>query len=227
LLIFYMITFLIPQFADLYVSFGVDLPGIMKFMLSLAGWMKSPFTWIIVIGALIGGLLLFSRAVATPGGALAFDRFRLAIPILGDLQEKVTVSRLCRTLSMLFEAGKTPLRALEICIPVTESPYYAKAMTDARDLFRKGAVSNLGEAFIRTGAFEPLLTGFLLVGVKAGNVGEMLAKIAGYYEDDIVSLTAMIPNVTQTVVTIVLGGVVGVIVYCVYVPMSQLVAGIH
>ena len=128
---------------------------------------------------------------------------------------------------MLADSGKGPQQSLEIAIPVSESPAYAAAMTEAKEAIRKGQVSNLHEALGRTNMFDPLVLGFAQVGVKTGNVGEMLGRVSEYYESDIASLTAMIPTFVQTLVTLLMGGIVGLIVYSIYVPLTELVNNIH
>jgi type IV pilus assembly protein PilC len=227
IMVIYMVTNLIPQFASLYAGFGVDLPPVMTTLLGISNILRSPAA---LIGAplIIGlGLYAFVAYIATAAGALQFDRFRLAIPVVGELIDKIVTARMCDVLAMLSAAGKNPLRALDICIPVTESPVYSRALTQARDLLANGSVADLHEAFVRTEAFEPILTGFVQTGVKAGNLDEMLAKVSEYYEQDVISLTGMIPTVVQTVVTIVLGAIVGLICYAVYIPIAQLVTQIH
>jgi type IV pilus assembly protein PilC len=199
----------------------------MLLLLNIAGILKSPFFFIGAPIAIAGILFLFANWIATPNGALRFDRIRLNIPVVGELIEKIVVARLCDVLAMLFAAGRNPLRAIEICIPIMESPIYATYLTQARDSLESGAVANVYEAFVRTGGFEPLMTGFMQVGVRAGNLDEMLNKISQYYEEDIVSLTAAIPTVVQTTITIIMGVLVGIILYAIYVPISSLVTQIH
>ena len=222
-----MIVKIIPEFSGLFAGFGVELPPTMKVMLAVSAFFQNPFCIVGTLGALFGAAFLFARSLGTPKGALAFDRLRLKIPVVGELIRKIVVSRICRVLAMLADSGKGPQQSLEIAIPVSESPAYAAAMTEAKEAIRKGQVSNLHEAIGRTNMFDPLILGFAQVGVKTGNVGEMLGKVSEYYESDIASLTAMIPTFVQTLVTLIMGGVVGLIVYSVYVPLTELVNNIH
>ena len=222
-----MIVKIIPEFANLFAGFGVDLPPTMKAMLAVSAFFQNPFGIAAMLIVLLGGTFAFAKSLGTPKGALAFDRLRLKIPVIGELVRKIVVSRICRVLAMLADSGKGPQQSLEIAIPVSESPAYAAAMTEAKEAIRKGQVSNLHEALGRTNMFDPLVLGFAQVGVKTGNVGEMLGRVSEYYESDIASLTAMIPTFVQTLVTLLMGGVVGLIVYSIYVPLTELVNNIH
>lgn len=226
LMVILMIVKIIPEFANLFAGFGVDLPITMKIMLGASDFFKNPISVMLLTFGIFGGIIAFGRAIGTPAGALRFDRLRMGIPIVGELITKIVVSRICRVLAMLSESGKGPQQSLEIAIPVSESPAFAKAMTDGRDAIRRGQATNLHEALARTELFDPLVLGFAQVGAKTGNVGDMLKRVSEYYESDIESLTAIIPTFVQTLVTILMGGVVGLIVYSVYVPLTQLVSQI-
>lgn len=226
-MIVYIFAKLVPQFSMLFQGYGVNPPLSMQIMLHVSTIVTSPIFVVLLSLGIVAGAIAFARALETPQGAMAFDVARLRIPFLGDLIEKVIVGRLARLLAMLFDAGKSPMRAIEVCIPVSESPVFGRALTQVRDALAKGQAASVYEAMVRTGAFEPVLTGFVKVGVRTGDLPSMFIKVAEYYEDDVASLTAMIPTVVQTLVTMLMGVVVGLIVYSVYVPLSQLVSQIH
>ena len=223
----YMVVALIPQFANMYTSFGVPLPPIMAAMMFFSHLLTNPIFIVLCILGIGGGIYGLIRMLGTPKGALMFDSIRVSIPVIGELFSKSVVARFARVMAMLFDAGKSPLRSVEITIPVVGSPVYQKALTEMRDALGEGRVANLYEAMINTRRFEPLLTGFIKVGVKAGNLPEMFTKVAEYYEEDVESLASQIPTVVQTLMTILMGGVVGLIAYAVYVPLAHLTTSIH
>jgi type IV pilus assembly protein PilC len=126
-----------------------------------------------------------------------------------------------------LQSGVNQVRALEVAVPVAESPIFARAVTSARERIARGSSASLEEALAATGQFPPLLLGFIRVGSSAGNTPQMLAKIAEYYEEDVESLLSALPTLIQTAVTLGLGAIVAVIVYVVYVPLSTLSTSIH
>jgi type IV pilus assembly protein PilC len=130
-------------------------------------------------------------------------------------------------LAPLLQSGVNAVRALEVAVPVAESPIYAAAVETARERLAGGTSASLEEALGATGRIPPLLLGFVRVGSAAGNLPEMLVKIAEYYEDDVESVLSAAPAAVQTAVTLGLGAIVSVIVYLVYVPLSTLSASIH
>jgi len=151
----------------------------------------------------------------------------MRIPLLGEAIRKTIVARICRVLATLLQSGVNQVRALEVAIPVAESPIYSSAIETARERIAGGVSSSLEEALAATGQFSPLVLGFVRVGGSAGNIPAMLVKVAEYYEEDVESLLSAVPTIIQTAVTLGLGGVVAVIVYVVYVPLSTLSSSIH
>ena len=223
----YLFAFVIPQFAKLFQSFGVELSPIMRALVALSTILDNPFLDVFAVTALTLVMIALLRSLRTTEGALAFDAFRMRLPIIGDALRKSTLARLCRVIATLLQSGVNQIRALEVAIPVAESPLFARAIDSAREGIATGVSASLEEALATTGQFPPLLLGFIRVGNTAGNIPHMLVKVAEYYEEDVESLLTALPTIIQTAVTIGLGAVVAVIVYVVYVPLSTLSTSIH
>jgi type IV pilus assembly protein PilC len=223
----YLLFFVVPQFANLFAAFQVRSSPVLDALLVLRTISSSPRTLLVaVLGALAGGgaLVVFAQ---TPSGAMALDRLRLGLPLIGAMLRKAAVARLARVLATLLESGVNQLRALEVATPVAESPVFARALEFARQRVAVGACATLDEALALTGVFEPMAVGFVRVGSQAGDVPGMLLKISEYYEEDVESLATVIPTLAQTIVTIGLGIVVAFIVYVVYVPLTTLATSVR
>ena len=223
----YLFAVVVPQFGKLFSGFGVAPTGAMGALLALSALWTHPFPLLLVCAGALAMLAAFTRAIGTPAGALLFDRFVLRLPLVGDAVRKSIVARRFRVLSTLLQAGVNQIRALEIVSPVAGSPSFSQAIDAARDRLLAGLSASLEEAVEAASIFDPLTLGFIRVGSRAGNTPQMMVKIAEYFEEDVNALLAIVPTLVQTVVTIGLGAVVGLIVYVVYVPLSSLAAGIH
>lgn len=223
----YLLFAVVPQFAKLFADFGVELSPIMLVILGLTGAVGNPIVVVITLGIIGSMAFAIGRTLRTAEGALAFDAVRMRVPILGDAIRKSILARICRVLATLLQAGVNQVRALEVSVPVAESPIYCGAIEMARDRIAGGVSASLEEALEASKVFPPLLLGFIRVGSSAGTIPQMLLKIAEYYEEDVESLLSALPTVIQTLVTLGLGAVVAVIVYVVYVPLSTLSSSIH
>ncbi len=223
----YLFVAVVPQFAKLFSSFGVELSPVMVGLLALTNVVSNPFIIGPILIAIAFGITALAQTLQTAEGALAFDALRMRVPIVGPAIRKTILARLCRVLATLLQSGVNQVRALEVAIPVAESPIYAGAIEMSRDRIAGGISASLEEALAATKQFPPLVLGFIRVGGSAGTIPQMLIKIAEYYEEDVESLLAALPTVIQTSVTLGLGAVVAVIVYVVYVPLSTLSTSIH
>jgi type IV pilus assembly protein PilC len=226
LITIYLFVIVIPQFAKLFTSFDVPLSPIMVGLMALTSFLQNPLVLAALCAVVVTGVAVVSRTLATAEGALAFDALRFKIPVLGDAMRKTIVARLCRVLSTLLQSGVNQMRALEVAIPVAESPIFGHAIERAREQIANGTAASLEEALASSEHFPPLLLGFVRIGATAGTIPAMLVKIAEYYEEDVESVLTALPAAIQTIVTLGLGGVVATIVYVVYVPLSTLSSSI-
>jgi type IV pilus assembly protein PilC len=223
----YLFVAVIPQFATLFASFGVPQSPVMVAVLSISSVLLNPL--VLTTGALIvgGGFFATTRALRTLEGALAFDALRMRVPLVGEALRKSTLARLCRVIATLLHSGVNLVRALEVAIPVAESPIFSRAVELARERIAGGVCASLDEALGASDQFTPLVLGFIRVGGTAGNIPQMLVKVAEYYEEDVEAILATLPTLIQTIVTLGLGAVVAAIVYIVYVPLATLSTSIH
>jgi type IV pilus assembly protein PilC len=223
----YLLLVVVPEFSALFLDFGVQPVPVLVGLASIASFLTNPLAIAAIASTLAIGIVVSCQFFNTSTGAFALDKARLRLPILGDALRKAVLARLCRVLSTMLESGVNLVRALEVAVPVTDSPVFAEAIDAARARIAGGQVASLDEALAGSDLFGPLVLGFVRIGGAAGNVPNMLVKLAEYYEDDVESVLAVLPAVLQTCVTVGLGAFVAAIVYVVYVPLSALSASIH
>jgi type IV pilus assembly protein PilC len=227
LVVSFIMLFVIPQFAGFYKGFDVPIPPAMTMVLGITATLEQPLVIFAFLGAI--GLAGFfgARYLATPAGALAFDKARMRIPILGPFFAKSVLVRLTRVLAMLLRSGKIHTEVLAIAAPVVGSPVFATKISVVRKLLDDGLVGSLYEAFAKSNEFDPQLIGLLQVGAKTGDYATPLEKIATYYEEDVESAAARFPQILSTMMTVVLGVIVGGVLTLVYGPLSSLSSSIH
>jgi len=223
----YLFVAVIPQFAQLFTSFGVAQSPIMMGVLAISTVLGNPYVVVAATLVVIGGFVATTRALRTLEGALAFDTLRMRVPLVGEALRKTVLARLCRVIATLLYSGVNLVRALEVAIPVAESPIFARAIERSRERLAGGMSASLDEALASSEQFPPLVIGFVRVGGTAGNIPQMLVKVAEYYEEDVESILSALPTIIQTIVTLGLGVVVAAIVYVVYVPLATLSTSIH
>jgi type IV pilus assembly protein PilC len=225
LLIFFLMIKIVPMFSQMFASFHADLPAPTKVLIATGMVLSRPAVWIGGSIAVVVGLAML-RALGTTGpGGLLLDDLRFHIPYLGDLMRKGTTARLARMLGALLHSGVTLLASIEVTIPVTGSLKFARALQRVHSALREG--DSLGAPLKQTRLFDPLFVALVGVGEETGTVDEMMIKVADYFDTDIDSAISTLGAVLEPILVVFLGGVVGLIVLSIFLPLYSLIGSIN
>jgi type IV pilus assembly protein PilC len=223
-LVLFLLARIVPMFSSMFESFHVEIPATTRVLLTVGEVLQHPFFWL--IGTCLGVLLAFflHRTAATASGALILDRLRFATPIAGTLMHKAIMARVSRMLATLLRSGIELLVALDAVTSLTGSPLYTEAFGRVNVALRSGdtLVAPLTDANL----FDPLFLALVRVGEETGTLDEMLLKIADYYESDVESTIAVLGAVIEPALIIFLGGIVGFIVFSIFIPLYSLIGSI-
>ena len=135
-LFIFLITFVVPRFAQLYDQLGTKLPELTVFLLNLG---RAAQSYGLYFAAVLGlAIWLFMRWSKTDSGATAIDKVRVSLPIFGSVWLKYQVGLFSRTLSTLLTGGLPLVPSLETAAKSIESRQIAKAVTSAVESVREG-----------------------------------------------------------------------------------------
>jgi type IV pilus assembly protein PilC len=220
-LMIFLIVKIVPMFAQMFDSFHVELPLATRLLLHLGEWLAAPLPWL--AAALTSAALGFTafRAGQTQAGALVIDGLRLRLPIVGPLLNKAIAARVVRMLATLLRAGIDLVSALDAIVPVAGSPRYARTFERLASSLREG--EPLANGLARCDLFDPMFFALTRVGEETGLLDEMLLKLAEYYESDVEAAIATLSAVIEPALILVLGGMVGFIVFSIFLPLYSLI----
>ena len=156
----------------------------------------------------------------TDAGRKFFDRMFLRMPLFGNLLGKVGLSRVTRTLSTLLSGGIPMLDCLKITSSTAGNVIVESHIMNARSMVAEG--SSLTDAFRKTGHFPFMLNQMIGVGEATGNLDEMLNKLANFYDEEVETSVATLLSVLEPVLLLGVGGMVGIIVISMYLPIFSL-----
>jgi type IV pilus assembly protein PilC len=216
----FMLIFIIPTFAKMFSDFGGELPLPTKIVLGLSNALK--MLWWVIILAMIGGGIVFSRYYATENGRRTIDGMMLKIPALGDVLMKGAVARFTRTLGTLIASGVPILAGLEITARTAGNKIIAEAIMTARASIREG--ETVAAPLKASGVFPPMVVQMISVGEQTGALDEMLTKIAVFYEAEVDTAVDTMTSIIEPVMIVVMGGIVGGMVVAMYLPMFKLIS---
>jgi type IV pilus assembly protein PilC len=220
IVLFALVTFLVPVFESVFKDFGGELPAITKFTVALSNLVRHQ--WYLLFGGVAGAIFGFRYWKKSETGREQWDRFKLKIPMkIGDIVQKVALARFSRTLSALVAAGVPMLEAIEITGRTSGNRVVEKAMDSVRDSVQAGGTiaKPMGEV---PEAFPSMVVQMVGVGEETGALDEMLNKIADFYEDQVAAAIKALTSILEPVMIIVVGGIVGFIVIAMYMPMFKI-----
>jgi len=214
-IIIVMLTFVIPQYTEMFDSLGTELPWITKAVVSASDFLMA--YWYIIIPVVIVIAVLISWYLKTPAGKLFTSQMAIRIPMFRNLTVKSACSQLARTLSTLIAAGVPLVEAVEITANTMQNVLFRDAMLEARDEVIKGVP--LSEPLQQCGLFPPMLYHMVRIGEESGSTEEMLTKLADYYDEEVEMATQSLMAAMEPLIIIVLAGIVCVILAAIMAPM--------
>ena len=218
-----LLIFVVPQFQNVFKSFGADLPAFTKMIISASDFMIS-WWWAVlfVVGGAIGGLVFVKRR------SLAFqhflDRMILKLPVIGQIMHNSAIARFSRTLAVTFQAGVPLVEALDIVSGATGNTIYEQAVKRIRDDVSVGYQVNV--AMRQVNLFPHMVIQMAAIGEEAGALDAMLYKVAEFYEAEVNNAVDALSSLLEPLIMIFIGGIVGAMVVGMYLPIFKLAAAI-
>ena len=210
-------VFVVPRFKQVFEGLmqGMQLPAFSVLVFSLCDIVKNH---IFVVGAFVAAVwLLFSLGLRTTLGRELFDRFKLAMPVLGKLLRKAAISRFSRTLGTLISNGVPILQALTIVKETAGNVLVGRLIGDVHESVKQG--EPIAPTLKASSLFPAMVAGMVDVGEQTGALPEMLMKIADTYDDEVDNAAGAMTSLLEPVMIVFLAVVVGSIVVAMFLPL--------
>ncbi len=213
-----LLIFVIPVFAEMFTSFGSKLPAPTQFLIDLSDFLKKFIVFII-----LGVVILFKvlgKFFKTPKGREVKDFILIRIPIFGELVRKVSISRFCRTFSILMKSGVPILQSLEIVSTGANNTYVERACSDiSRTVSQGGQIS---EVLAVTPYFPSMIKHMTQAGEQTGDIDSMMVKISDFYDVEIENTVNALTSLLEPLLIVVLGVIIGGIVMAMFLPIFKM-----
>ena len=160
IVIMILITFVLPTCTTLYTGFGVELPATTRLLLSLTDWFTSYGVYLILSVVTAAALGIFY--IKTPKGKYQWDTISLRLPIIGRLLLLGELSRICRTMSLLFHVGLPLPEIMTLAIDGTDNKSMNEALTGVQRELIRG--EGLSKPMAKRPLFLPLMVQLVGIG---------------------------------------------------------------
>jgi len=208
----------IPAFADLFAKADVPLPWQTRLLLAISAFFVQ--WWPVMLGGIIAGVFGFRAYTKTENGRYNWDQYKLRLPLVGDIILRATLARFARAFSMSLTSGVPLIQAMTVVARSVDNEFIAEHILSMRNGIERG--ESLTRTAAVTNMFTPLVLQMMAVGEETGQVDELLAEVADFYERevdyDIKNLSASI----EPIMIVVIGFMVLILALGVFLPMWDL-----
>ena len=211
----FLLIFVVPQFADMFASFGAELPFATRMLIGMGGFMTS-FWWLVGIIAL-AVYAAYRAFKGTPHGRLTMDGLSLKYPVFGELNKKKIVSRFCRSLATLSRSGVAIVPSITLVRQTLDNMVVSEALLPAQEAIRMG--QPIAPQLEKCGYFPPLVVQMIAVGEETGGIDVMMEKASDFMDSEIRTMTDTMTQLIEPIIIVVLGIGVAFIILAVVMPM--------
>lgn len=208
----------VPAFAQLFASFDAQLPWQTRFLIWCSDFTLNNWYWIVL--AVVGAIFGWRRYLKTDAGRLRWDEYKLRVPLVGNIFERINLGRFARTFAMVTKAGVPIIQALSVVGNAVGNAYMTDRITKMSSSIERG------ESFSRTasnsGLFSPLVLQMISVGEETGNMDELLEEVADFYEQEVDYDLKKLGDKIEPVLLVIVAGMVLILALGVFLPMWDL-----
>ena len=208
----------IPQFAKVFERANVELPLATRVLIGTSNFFVA--YWMVMVAALVITIFAVRRYVQTERGRYQWDRYKLHIPIIGDILYRATLGRFARSFSMSLAAGVPLLQGLNVVSHAIDNDFIGARIRNMQTSGERG--DSLTRSAAQTEMFSPLVIQMLSVGEESGSIDDLLAEVAGFYEREVDYDIKNLAQTIEPVLIVVIAGMVLVLALGVFLPMWDL-----
>lgn len=219
-----LLLWVIPQFEDMYASFGAPLPWFTQMVIGLSRSLQNYGGYLLLTSILLSYGFIRIRARSAQLRQQQ-DRFLLMLPVLGLILQKAALTGFSRTLAATFTAGIPLIEGLVLSAGACGNRVYAQAVLQVRSDVIAGI--SLHQALSTSQLFPDLLVQLAMIGEETGEIDDMMHKVANIYEAEVDTAVDALASLIEPIMMLVLGVLVGGLVIAMYLPIFNLGSVIH
>ncbi|MDN3608293.1 type II secretion system F family protein [Vibrio ostreicida] len=205
----------IPQFSSMFARFGVELPLPTRILITTSDFFVN--YWAFILAGIVSAVIAFKAWARTPDGREKWDKFRLRMPIIGNLVNRAQLSRFSRTFALMLKAGVPLNQALALSAEALENRFLENRLLEMKSSIEAGGTISATASQSRV--FTPLVLQMLSVGEETGRIDELLLEASDFYDRevdyDLKTLTARI----EPILLVIVAGMVLILALGIFLPM--------
>ena len=217
-----MLTMVIPKISEIIINSGQEIPIYTKIVMGLSSALTNHIGVIAVVFALFG--VVFWQFQKTEAGKRTIDEFKLSIPVLGNLYEKLFLTRICDNLSTMLNSGISMVQALEVTSEVVDNRVYKEIIEDTLVSIKGGR--SFADSLAEYPEIPSILAQMSKVGEETGKLGEILNTLSTFYRREVNNAVDSLIGLIEPIMIVMLGLGVGILLASVLVPIYNITGNI-
>lgn len=222
--VFFLMVYLVPELLKFVQTMGQELPVHTKILIGVSNFFRS--YWYLIIGIPAIAATVIAIAVKNNEDArYRFDGFKLRLPVIGPIYEKIILTRIANFFAMMYSAGINIIDCLRTSEIIAGNKVIEENMRHVGQQISEG--NSLSASFASTGRFPPLVLRMIRVGENTGSLEESLLNVSYFYTRDVRESIEKLQSMIEPAMTIVLGSIVAWVMFSVLGPIYDLITKIQ
>lgn len=217
-----MLTLVIPNVSKILIDSGQEIPLYTQVVLSLSNLIVNYGAFLLIL-VVIGGFFAF-RSMQNPSGRLFFDNLKLQTPYIGELYEKLYLSRISDNFATMLVSGVPVVEAVDITASVVGSAVYEQILSQVGEDVKGG--SSISDALAKHNEIPGIMIAMIKVGEETGELGNILATLAKFYRREVMQAVDTLVDLIEPLMIVFLGLGVGILLAAVLIPIYNLAGSI-
>jgi type IV pilus assembly protein PilC len=209
---------IVPTFAEIFKSFNITLPWLTQMLVNVSDFLKKYIMLLVLSSG--AGIFTFQQYIRTKPGRVSFERFLFRLPLFGEFFLAFNVEKFSSEMSTLLESGVPILYALEISGRSVDNLVMADIIRKIKEDVREG--KPMGDSLEASSFFEPMVVQMVRIGEEIGELPQMFKRINSFYQDYCDVFLARLVSMFEPLVLVFLGGIIGVMVVGMFLPIFEL-----
>ncbi|MEK7552688.1 MAG: type II secretion system F family protein [Patescibacteria group bacterium] len=217
-----MLTFVIPRLTAILTETGQEIPIYTKMVIATSNFFINYGILLFILLVVVA--IFTTRYGRTAAGKASISRFKLAIPYIGNLYQKIYLSRIADNLSTMLTSGISMVRAIEITAEVVDNEVYRQILIEAGSTLKSGNL--VSTVMYKYHEIPTIMVQMMKVGEETGKLGFVLQTLSRFYRREVDNEIKTLVDLIEPAMIVVLGLMVGVLLTSVLMPIYNLAQGI-
>lgn len=226
LMTYALVAFMMPMFSPMFADSGLNIERdypMTHWLMKASEVATDPYKMGAIVASIVAVFVAYRVMVATPAGLLAVDTIKFHFPFVQELIRKIVAARFARNFSLLLKSGVPLIEALNLVAGSSGNQLVAtKLRKVGRNIQEGDAIS---KTLRLSGLFPDMLIQMATMGEEAGSLPDMLERVADYYDEEVDAGVAAMTALLEPAMMVIIGGVVGMFVMGVLLPILGISSG--